>query len=549
MFKKYALHPKIILTGVIILAVLLSTNIYFVNKYYNTFSLTTLVLAKDIEINGYLKDKPFNITGTWQNDANFRANRLAPPIILFMLSKITNIDIFIIKFLPIGGFILSFVALILAKEFVKYSIKNRNNIMMTTIVSLYVIFLTATPQIIEKTDYSQFSLGFIYYIFFLILVIKMLHNNYKIIILPLVLFIIALNQSYYSTEFLALSTIFGLLVSFIIYSLYKRSYRNTNYIKVLTLMIITVIIFINFEPLVINYPRSNPNMFDKAVSTLKSYVTEVFNYFSKEDVPARLTYENPMVLRLDSLIKATLITLIISYLVNIMINRNKESYAITALSLAIIITSFIEFLLYATTETVGGFRYLIMFGSLISIYIAFMGSSRLFSQNNIISLSLRYSLISLVILLITSNSIRYILIFNDSDKEDYRKYINGLDFTIRTTNDGSRVVSTHHVSALLFGYSTHYNKQYTVSIDQLAGMVHYLDNPKLFCSVAITQDIDLFIALHNFATRPIYGDLWIRESTTRSPSDEIIPGLSSDSCFNRYYDDSIIIDYYINRYR
>jgi hypothetical protein len=315
-------------------------------------------------------------------------------------------------------------------------------------------------------------------------------------------------------------------------------------------MIITAIIFINFEPLVINYPGSNPNMFDKAVSTLKSYVTEVFNYFSKEDVPARLTYKNPMVLRLDSLINATLITLIISCLVNIMINRNKESYAITALSLAIIITSFTEILLYATKETVGGFRYLFMFGSLISIYSAFRSSGRLFSQNNIISLSLRYSLISLVILLIASNSIRYVLIFNDSNKEeDYRKYINGLDFTIRTTNDGSHVVSTHHVSALLFGYSTHYNKQYTVSIDQLSGMVRYLDNPKLFCSVAITRDIDLFIALHNFATRTIYGDLWIRESTTRSPSDEIIPGLSSVSCFNRYYDDSIIIDYYINRYR
>ncbi|MEM2857227.1 MAG: hypothetical protein QW416_09020 [Candidatus Nitrosocaldaceae archaeon] len=187
-------------------------------------------------------------------------------IFIFMIfSRITDLAVEEMMFLPIGSIILPLGYFIFARRFLQHYYNGRITFFITIILATYIIFDTYTGT----SYYSIFKYVFTYFLFFLFLSLYMTRsdkNNERMI--AMVLIFIAMSMIHYTVSFLAMIIV---IVEYFI------GMNRRNSIGSMSFMLVLVSIFIISNLQVIgsyftDWDVGGEDKITKALNAIQSYI-------------------------------------------------------------------------------------------------------------------------------------------------------------------------------------------------------------------------------------------------------------------------------------
>lgn len=261
-------------------------------------------------------------------------------VLTFMIfSKITDLTVEEIMFLPLGNIVLPLGYFVLAKHLLKSYYNSYTTYFIAIILTIYIIFDTY----IGTYFYSVFKYALNYFLLslFLSLYITITRNknatrNYNEKIIAIILIFISMSMIHYTVPFLAVCII---IIDYIIGSIRKN---DTHRSILLVFIVLTIFIISNLEVVKSYFTDWAVGGEDKIINALNAIQAYIYGGLEKEYITyTDISYITTMLKSVRGLLIALPIAI---YFIIYFIKHNIK--LINGLLLAILITSIIHSLIY-----------------------------------------------------------------------------------------------------------------------------------------------------------------------------------------------------------
>ncbi len=532
---------------ILVVFLLMIPRILVVNyEFLEPFTYSILSNARVARETGYATTDPYNLTGWWQNHANYLSERKASTLIYVFLSTVLGVDELTVARIPFLGFMLIILCFALAR-------KVTNSIYAGIMFALIINCDFLTNLVYTSLSYHQ--LGLVLHLLFLMILYDTVSNargQGRSRYIALLIIFSTLYYSYYSLEFLTVAFVAFLLVLMMLvrWRTGKHDYAEETTHSLRNLVLFMMIIFIGFDTIVLK-------LTDVGLSGINRLIGLVFRTIRYE---AGTTYNpsfNSWYLNTRSiyiqLILAVSAILVVSMLY-LFIRRKRISIE-NLFSLSLLLTSIAELLIYSSLGYPNA-RYFVKLMPLCVIIVLaksnplpYLKSSPRIVQKILPRLVwLKKAIVPAILLLVILTSF-----FAISYPPAYQ-YVGGKylfssvspssDWFCKHVDSKESIVLPHHSAAVTLYVVSRNGKNELISVNQYDYDVYiFLDpNETSIYNMSSSKHYGYMVLQYKSSQLPFYGAF----SIVLPPIGNAVVTVESLNCIDKVYDDGANVIFRFN---